>query len=115
MIPYFAQVQWRNAESTLANRPLYLNATYFSLLTHYPSDNIMVAVQNDADHEFILNSGLKLRAVIKVVITATGFTKLPVAMLKEVIRRIETDDPLVAGIKYVFYCEAGNQTFYHIP
>lgn len=107
MIPYFAQVQWRQAESILQNRPLYLNATYYSLITHFPGKSIMVAVQNDIDYDFIMTCGLLLKAVVKVTVGTSGHTKLPVAMLQEVISRIEKKDVLMKDVKYVFYCEAG--------
>ena len=104
MIPYFAQVQWRTAESTLQNRPLYLNATYYSLKSHF--DRFLVGVQNDLDYKFIANSGLSIESILRLEISVKGHTKLPVAMLQEVLRRIKTDDASVRGINYFLYVEA---------
>ena len=105
VIPYFAQKQWRTAESILQNRPLYLNATYFSLISHF--SKIAIAVQNEEDKRFAEKEcGLSLHAILHLKINARGFTKLPVAALQEVARLAVAGDKLMEDINYVFYCEA---------
>ena len=105
VIPYFAQKQWRTAESILQNRPLYLNATYYSLISHF--SKFVVAVQNREDKNFIeKESGLLLHAILQLKINAKGFTKLPVAALHEVTKLTMTGSKIMRNIKYVFYCEA---------
>ena len=105
VIPYFAQKQWRTAESILQNRPLYLNATYFSLVSHF--SKFAIAVQNEEDKKFAEEeSGLLLHAVLHLKINARGYTKLPVAALQEVTRLALTGNKIMQNIKYIFYCEA---------
>ena len=104
VIPYFAQKQWRTAESILQNRPLYLNATYYSLLRYFP--HFVVAVQNDKDRDFVENSGLKFRGIRQLTINTKGFTKLPVAALQDVTNLIRINHEIIRGIRYIFYCEA---------
>jgi hypothetical protein len=104
LIPYFAQVQWRTAESKLSNRPLYLNATYYSLKSHF--SRFIIAVQNDKDYNFVANSGLQVDNILRVEVGDGGHTKLPVAMLQHVIRGLRQGDEAYSNVKYVFYVEA---------
>lgn len=106
MIPYFAQIQWRNAESKLLNRPLYLNATYYSLKSHF--DRFVIGVQNQIDYDFVKkSSGLNIESILHLDSQKLGYTKLPVAMLQEVGRRILSgNDENFKHVKYVFYVEA---------
>jgi hypothetical protein len=117
VIPYFAQKKWRMGESQLEHRPVYLQATYQSLVHHFGSSNIVVGVQNRADFEFVRSLGLSgtmpLKDVLKLHQTSAhmknhqrSHTRLPVALIAEVVGLIKNKSDHYKAYKYVFYSEA---------
>lgn len=106
VIPYFAQVKWRTGESFLESRPLYLNSTYWSLRAQF--ENIVVGVQNQKDYDFITrDSGLRFYDVILMTINASGYTRLPVALIQHVQKcLLRKSHCPYSSFTYFFYSEA---------